>query len=111
MPLVQNVLNSHAVGFGMSVRNEWFEADYSGVACLQEDEKLKFDAAEAKRAYYQSLYDSGLITKNQILTGLDMPENTDPSFNELKDETETDTGGNQETETTTGETDQTETND
>lgn len=111
MPLVQNVLNSHAVGFGMSERNEWFEADYSGVACLQEDEKLKFEAAEAKRAYYQSLYDSGLITKNQILTGLDMPENTDPSFNELKDETETDTGGNQETETTTGETDQTETND
>ena len=100
MPLVQNVLNAHSVGFGMSARNEWFEADYSGVACLQEDEKLKYEALEAKRAYYQNLYDAGLITKNQILSGLDMPERTEPEFNELKgDETNTETNqGTEETE-------------
>jgi len=111
MPLVQNVLNAHSVGFGMAERNEWFEADYSGVACLQEDEKLKYEAADTKRQYFQNLYDAGLITKNQILSGLDMPENADPSFNELKDDTETNTGGNQETETGTGQDNQDETND
>jgi hypothetical protein len=102
MPLVSNVLASHSRGFGMAERNEWFEADYSGVACLQEDEKLKFEAAETKRAYYQNLYDAGLITKNQILSGLDMQESTDPSFNELKNEqTEINTAADQATESDT----------
>ena len=103
MPLVQNVLNAHATGFGMSQRNEWFEADYSGVACLQEDEKLKYEAAQSKLNYFKGLYDLGLFTKNQILSGLDLPENTDPSFNELKgdDKDETNTGTDQGTEETT----------
>ena len=106
MPLVQNVLNAHSTSFGMTQRNEWFEADYSGVACLQEDIKLKYEAEQIKLTFYLNLYNSGLITKNQVLSGLEMPERTEPEFNELKDDdtedttTETDTTTDQGTEET-----------
>lgn len=112
MPLVSNVLNAHSTAFGMAARNEWFEADYSGVACLQEDEKIKYEAMQAKLTYYIDMFNNRLITRNQILSGLDMPENTtDPTFNDLKNEqAEINTAGNTQTETATGQASETATN-
>jgi phage portal protein BeeE len=98
MPLLETILRSLSEYLGMTARNEWFEGDFSGISALQEDELDKYKALNEKRTYYVELYNAGMITKNQALTGLEMPENTDPSFNQIKDEKETNGEGAGETE-------------
>ena len=100
IPTSKIILDAISQGYGMAANNEYFELDLSGISCLQEDEKFKYEAKEAARTYLQGLYDSGYITRNQVLEGLGLPTVDNPEFDKLKEPQE---DGNDSPNNTTGE--------
>jgi len=89
VPTSKLILDQIAEGFGMTATNEYFESDWSEVACLQDDMLAMFQGKEAARKYYEGLYNSGFATKNQVLEGLGLPTVADPEYDKLKEPTQT----------------------
>jgi len=96
-PLMVTILDAISYGIGLDGKNEFIEADFSEVSCLQQDELSKYQAKQAASTHLLELYDSGLITKNQILEELGMPTNPDPEFDKLKEPQKPIDNGNPDT--------------
>lgn len=81
MPIHSNIFNTISIAFGINKLNEWIVADYSGEESLNNNtlENIKF------------MYESKLISKNQTLQLLGQPENSDQSFNNIENGTESST--------------------
>jgi len=74
MPILSNIYNTISIDLGLSKVNEWIVPDYSNVEALMDNnqELVKF-ALEAK-----------LITKNEALSMIGLPEKNIESFNEIE---------------------------
>jgi len=75
-PLMSNILNTISQDLGITKVNEWLEADYSEIECLNE--------TSLDKIIY--LFDNNMLTKNQVLELVGMPESSDASFNEISKE-------------------------
>ena len=77
MPLLSNIWNTISLDLGITKQNEWLVADYSTVSEMNEVniDKIKYS------------FDNKMLTKNQVLELFGLPENSDPSFNEIEQPT------------------------
>jgi len=78
MPLLSNIYNTISIDLGISKNNEWIVPDFSNVESLQENNQdlVKF-ALDAK-----------IITRNEALNMIGLPEKNIESFNEIENGSE-----------------------
>jgi len=76
MPILSNIYNTISIDLGISKTNEWIVPDFSQVESLQKNNQdlVKF-ALDAK-----------IITKNEALSMVGLPEKNIESFNEIEED-------------------------
>jgi phage portal protein BeeE len=72
-PIMSNILDTISLDLKLPAKNELLEPDYSEIECLNE--------TSLDKIIY--LFNSNIITKNQVLELMGMPESSNPSFNEI----------------------------
>jgi hypothetical protein len=75
-------------GFGLNDVNEALVPDYSEIDCLQGDKKLEAETNKVWNDVFKVLWDNDMITKNQWLNELGLPEINKPEYNKVKSELE-----------------------
>jgi phage portal protein BeeE len=84
MPILATLYNGLSAGLGLTQKNEWLEADYSGIECLQASAKEKADMINVKTGYLTLLNEKGYINKNKVLEEIGYETVANDEFNQLK---------------------------
>jgi phage portal protein BeeE len=87
-PILTKIFAEITKDLKLNLKNEWLEPDFSEIPAMQRNRKQDAEGLVAEANYLTTMLDKKLITKNVYLEKMGFPQNSDPTFDEIKPEPE-----------------------